>query len=82
MTETTKTVQVMDGIRAFGIDDDSSVMLRCPDCDELLWLTNPEDVSTLGDVIDAVTAHQCPPEVLAALSGEEIPVDRPERKEA
>jgi hypothetical protein len=63
MTETTQeTAQAapdMEAVRAFELDRHSSVMLTCPDCDELFWLSQGEDAETLGDVIDAVAAHEC-----------------------
>ena len=49
----------MEAVRAFELDRDSSVMLCCPDCEEFLWLSQGGDAETLGDVIDAVAAHEC-----------------------
>jgi hypothetical protein len=62
-TETTREAAQaapdMEAVRAFELDRDSSVMLTCPDCGELFWLSQGEDAETLGDVIDAVAAHEC-----------------------
>jgi hypothetical protein len=62
----------MERLRAFTLDRYDSLTLDCPDCEEPLYLSAQSGgIKDLGDVIDAVAAHQCDPRVLARLMGDD-----------